>query len=180
MNILICVRSLKFFILFVFIAQQTPSCRWQALHATLAVWHLLMLISNGNITALTGIGTTWSAKWLRWLRWLWTTSTNVFKPRLLRYIILNLISWGREGLSTAMWVIMRMIIPPASTKLKGGYTGFTLSVCPSMDRIVSALYFQQYWSDPFHVCTSYQATSEGVSCVTFVSKLKNLKFWRIL
>ena len=26
----------------------------------------------------------------------------------------------------------------------------------------------------------YQATSEGVSCVMFVFKLKNLKFWRIL
>ena len=29
---------------------------------------------------------------------------------------------------------------PASTKLKGGYTGFTLSICPSVDRIVSTLY----------------------------------------
>ena len=38
-----------------------------------------------------------------------------------------------------------------------------LSVCPSVDRIVSALYLQQYSSDPFHICTSYQATSEGVS-----------------
>ena len=44
-----------------------------------------------------------------------------------------------------------------------------LSVCPSVDRIVSALYLQQYSSDPFHICTSYQATSEGVSRV----------FWRI-
>ena len=52
---------------------------------------------------------------------------------------------------------------PASTKLKGGYTGFTLSVCPSVDRIVSALYLQKYSLDPFHNCTSYQATSEGVS-----------------
>ena len=33
-----------------------------------------------------------------------------------------------------------------------------LSVCPSVDRIVSALYLQQYSSDPFHICTSYQAT----------------------
>ena len=40
-----------------------------------------------------------------------------------------------------------------------------LSVCPSVDRIVSALYLQQYSSDPFHICTSYQATSEV------------LKFW---
>ena len=69
-----------------------------------------------------------------------------------------------------------IIIPPASTKLKGGYTGFTLSVRPSVDRIVSALYLQWYSSDPFHICTSYQATSEGVSCVMFVSKFKNLNF----
>ena len=67
-------------------------------------------------------------------------------------------------------------IPSASTKLKGGYTGITLSVCPSLDRIVSALYLQEYSSDPFHICTSYQATSEGVSRVMPVSKFKNLKF----
>ena len=64
------------------------------------------------------------------------------------------------------------------TKLKGGYTGFTLSVresvSPSVDRIVSALYLPQYLSDPFHICTSYLATSEGVSHVQFVSKFKNL------
>ena len=75
--------------------------------------------------------------------------------------------------------IYRFIISPASTKLIGGYTGITLSVYPSVDRIVSALYLQQYSSDPFHICTSYQATSEGVSHVMPVSKLKNLKFWRI-
>ena len=36
------------------------------------------------------------------------------------------------------------------TNLKGGYTGFTLSVCPSVDIIVSALYLQQYSWDPYH------------------------------
>ena len=54
------------------------------------------------------------------------------------------------------------IIPPASTRLIRGYTGITLSVCPSarpsvcpsVDRIVSALYLQEYSSDPFHICTS--------------------------
>ena len=81
----------------------------------------------------------------------------------------------------------RCYYTPASTKLIRGYTGITLSVCPSVrpsvcpsvDRIVSALYLQQYSSDPFYICTSYQATSEGVSRVMPVSKLKNLKFWRI-
>ena len=76
-----------------------------------------------------------------------------------------------------------LLIPPASTKSKRGYTDFTLSVCPSVCpsvyRIVSALYLQQYSPDPFHICTSYQATSEGVSHVMFVSKFKNLKFWQI-
>ena len=31
------------------------------------------------------------------------------------------------------------------------------SVCPPVDRIVTALYLQQYLPDPFHICTSYQA-----------------------
>ena len=68
--------------------------------------------------------------------------------------------------------ILDLVIPPASTKLKGGYTGFTLSVCPSVDRIVYALYLQQYMWDPFHISTSYQATWEGVLHVMFVSKFK--------
>ena len=76
-------------------------------------------------------------------------------------------------------IFKHIFIPPASTKLKGGYTGITLSVCPSVDKIVSALYLQQYSSDPFHICTSYQATSEGVSRGMPVSKFKNLKFLRI-
>ena len=38
-----------------------------------------------------------------------------------------------------------------------------LSVHPSVDRIVSVLYLQQYFLDPFHAYISYQATPEGVS-----------------
>ena len=58
--------------------------------------------------------------------------------------------------------------------------------CPYVDRIVSALYLQQYSSDPFHICASYQATSEGVLRVKFVSNFKkneilanslNLQLW---
>ena len=44
------------------------------------------------------------------------------------------------------------------------------SVCPSVDRIVSTLYLQQYFNntlDPFDICTSYKA---DVSRVKFVSK----------
>ena len=84
------------------------------------------------------------------------------------------------------WVSMtsysKLIIPSASMKLKGGYTGgytgFTLSVCEQ--NRVHSVSFQQYSSDPFHICTSYQATSGDVSYVMFVSKFKNLKFCQIL
>ena len=55
-----------------------------------------------------------------------------------------------------------------------------LSIHPSVCLSASALYLQQYLSDRFHICTSYQATSEGVSYIRFISKLQNLKFWRIL
>ena len=41
-----------------------------------------------------------------------------------------------------------------------------LQRCPSVDRIVSALYLLQYSPDPFHIYTSYQATLEGVLCVS--------------
>ena len=68
-----------------------------------------------------------------------------------------------------------LVIPPLQRSWKGVYWIHLvrLSVCPSVDRIVSALYLKQYSSDPFHICTSYQATSEGVSRVMFVSELKN-------
>ena len=51
-----------------------------------------------------------------------------------------------------------------------------LPICLSVDRIVSPLYLQQYLPDPFHIYTSYQATSEGVSRVKFISKFQNLNF----
>ena len=56
-----------------------------------------------------------------------------------------------------------------------------LSVCPSVNKIVSALYLQQNSWDPLHICKSYQATKEGVSHVMPVSKLRKKfgKFWWI-
>ena len=62
--------------------------------------------------------------------------------------------------------------PKYFNEVEVGYTGFTLS----LDRIVSTLYLLQYLPDPFHIYTSYQATSEGVSCVKFISKFKTLSF----
>ena len=63
--------------------------------------------------------------------------------------------------------------PPLQRSWKGGILVSPCpSVCPSVDRIVSALYLQQYSSDPFHISTSYQAPSKGVLHVMFVSKFK--------
>ena len=66
------------------------------------------------------------------------------------------------------------IITSAQLKLKGVYWFHLvrLSVCPSVDRIVSALYLLQYSLGQFDICTSHQATSEGVSNVKFCSKSK--------
>ena len=42
-----------------------------------------------------------------------------------------------------------IVIPPLN-EVEGGYTGFTLSVCPSVSRIVCTLYILQYSPDAFH------------------------------
>ena len=91
------------------------------------------------------------------------------------------ISHGLHGFISSMCPYF-LYPPPCFNEAERGYTGITLSVCPSVclsicpsvDRIVSVLYLQQYSSDPFYICTSYQATSEGVSRVMPVSKFKNL------
>ena len=72
---------------------------------------------------------------------------------------------------------MLLLYPMLQRSWKGG---ILVSPCLSVDRIASTLYLQQFLWDPFHICTSYRATSEGVSRVMFVWKFKNLKFWRIL
>ena len=64
-----------------------------------------------------------------------------------------------------------VVLPLSSMKLKGGYTDFTPSVCPSVDRIMSALYLQPYLSDPFNICTSYQA---------ILANSLNLQLWLCL
>ena len=85
--------------------------------------------------------------------------------------------------------VSHYLYTPRTTKLLGGYIGFTrsvrLSVRPSVPRpshirpaTVSALYLLQFWLDPFHIYTSYKATSEGVSRGKFLAKCQNLKFWQ--
>ena len=87
-----------------------------------------------------------------------------------------------------LWDLVGFLYPPFNEVDRGVYwyhlvrlsvcPSVRLSVCPSVDRIVSALYLQEYSSDPFHICTSYPATSEGVSRVMRISKFKKLKFWQ--
>ena len=79
---------------------------------------------------------------------------------------------GAVDMSVYDWVVchlyMYLIMPNMLflyPLLQRSWKGVILvSPCPSVDRIVSALYLQQYSSDPFHVCTSYEATSEGNVC----------------
>ena len=68
----------------------------------------------------------------------------------------------------------------------GGLFSPCASVCPSVDRFVSAMNPQQCSSDPFHICISYETSSENVSLMKFVSKCKkngklfitlSLSFW---
>ena len=55
------------------------------------------------------------------------------------------------------------------------YPSTRRSVRPSVYRIKSAPYLPQYWSDPFHIYTSYQPTLDGVSHVEF--HFLNSKLW---
>ena len=55
-----------------------------------------------------------------------------------------------------------------------------LSICPSVDRIVSALYLPQYSTDPFHIYTAYQATSEGVWSFFFFKIWSFGKFFKFV
>ena len=43
----------------------------------------------------------------------------------------------------------------------------------------SALLRLQFWLDPFHIYTSYQATSEVVSHVKLLGNFQNLNFWHL-
>ena len=117
----------------------------------------------------------WTTKgcWLTLCPWIsgwYADNVDLYTLRVEYSIPFSIIS-ARKLVIFATEASNGLIITPASTKLKGGYTGFTLSVrlsvSPSVDRIVSALYLKQYLSDPFYISTSYQATSEGVSLIMF-------------
>ena len=111
----------------------------------------------------------------------WNDSKEIIQKTLLHYCkrirsVTDIFStqnvkW-REKYFTSKYVLPSSLYPPLQRSWKGVYWFYLvrLSVCPSVDIIVSALYLQQCLSDPFHICTSYKATSEGVSCIKIVSK----------
>ena len=67
---------------------------------------------------------------------------------------------------------------PRFGEVETEYTGFTLSVHPSVDGIVPVPYHQQNSLDPFHIHTSFQVTSKGVSRVKLIAKFQNV--WHFL
>ena len=93
---------------------------------------------------------------------------NPIKSLVLHMILLTQLCNRFAHVTTAemSWQVQTCdLIPllyPPLNEVEGEYT-----VRPSVDRIVSTLYLLQYLPDPFHIYTSYQATSEGVSRVEF-------------
>ena len=109
----------------------------------------------------------------------------MYRPQKIIFIEKAPKYWTQDS-----WVAIHMepciFIPPASTKLKGGYTRFTLSVCLfrpsahlsvclSVDRMESALYIQQYLPDPFDMYISYQTTLESIFRFKVLFKIKKLE-----
>ena len=72
-----------------------------------------------------------------------------------------------------------VIITPLQRSWKGVFWFHLvcLSVCLSVDRIVSALYLQQYSSNPFHFLHILSSNFKSVACKACF-KIKN--FWQIL
>ena len=72
---------------------------------------------------------------------------------------------------------LEVIISPAQQSCWGVH--WFHSDCPSVPHPVSTLRRLQFWLDPFHIYTSYQATSEGVSHVKFFAKFEFWQFFKI-
>ena len=70
-------------------------------------------------------------------------------------------------------------------EVERGYTGFMsvrlsvhLSVCPSVCGQNCVCTVSSTIWDLFHICTSYQAISEGVSYVSLIAKFYHLNLWQ--
>ena len=118
-----------------------------------------------QITSKTASGTAAQKQTFIWCFISSLSTSNQTQPRMHRNGVmpLNIVAqWCTVCLSD--WLnIIRCPETYYTTKLLGGYIGFIPSirpsVCPSIPHPVSALQCLQFWLDPFHIYTSYQATS---------------------
>ena len=78
-----------------------------------------------------------------------------------------------EVVSKLFWFFFSLY--PQHNEVVGGYIGFTPSVRP-VSGVRSVAPTILVGSISYY--TSYQATSEGVSCVKFIAKFQNLYFWQ--
>ena len=69
---------------------------------------------------------------------------------------------------------------PTSMKLKGGYTGFTLSVCPSVDRIVSALYLHVNNTCQIHFIFAHLIKQLEMVCFKILKKWNFGEFFKFV
>ena len=92
-----------------------------------------------------------------------TTTTNIPWGCFLHYYTPTQRSWWGGG---GYWFhSVRLSVRP--------------SVCPSVQYPISALWPLHFWLGPFHIHTSYQATSEGVLRIKCLAKFQNLNFWKL-
>ena len=92
---------------------------------------------------------------------LWRNFDRVSSESLEEFKIFSLLyprfNWSWQGVYLFHFVVCLFVCPP---------------VRPSVDGIVSTLYLQQHWLDPFYICTSHQATSEDVSVIKLFAKFE--------
>ena len=122
-----------------------------------------------------------------WYHFLYWKSIIVYIYVLLSVsnFVLNRRNWCCDmniAIYVSLNVVELYIIIP---EVVGGYIGFTPSVRhppirPSVRPAFGFLSVVQFWLDPFHIYTSYQATSEGLLRVHFFAKFKNLNFCQFL
>ena len=136
-----------------------------------------LLQDGSNSSALAMELLQYCTKPLLWLKWVikfnglsWTAESEVHVVHISHLIWLKSVQYLNKTNHSKAWIIciilaiteLKSIIYTLTQQSWREYTGFTLSVSPSVHRTMSALYFLQYSSDPFHIYTSYQATAEGV------------------
>ena len=108
------------------------------------------------------LGQHWSRWWLvAWWHQAITWNAVDLSSKTLRIILQEVMNYetclkGTQphllGASELMSARINLIIPPTSMKLKGGYTGFTLPICPS----IRSISYSHILSRNFRRCVTYK------------------------